>query len=259
MTSHSHQIFAALPATGSLAANVARTLAIGHRELAGAGYGAAVLGPVGGGGVHVDETICGRAAAGLDGFFAQAAARARAFAARLNGPVTRLVVPVLPYDLYFPSLWRHQAARRAMPDFASLAAQLGADPRGWVDLVEELVAALAPQEVVILPAPLRAAQVLAALVPAAGLAAQDTPPAAMPDTALAMLQRLYRSGVRISPRQAARLAEVHARQPQPAPLASFAPLEAARLRQRFGADIDRLAGLPGVRIGLAAGLACAAE
>lgn len=257
-----HHIFASLPASGALAAGVARALACHPAQLAGAGYGPAVLGPVAEGGVHVDETIAGRAIAGLEGFFAQAGVRAAAYGARLNGPVARLVVPLLPYDLYFPALWRHLAARRAMPDFATLEGAIAAQRRGWVELVGELMAALQPAETVVLPAPVSVTQVLGALVPGAGLSGPALEPctAAMPDTALAMLQRLYRAGVTVSPRQAQRLAEVHARQPQPAALAAFEPLAAAKLRRRFGADLERLGQMKGLRIGAGAtGLACAAE
>ena len=53
--------------------------------------------------------------------------------------------------------------------------------------------------------------------------------------------------------------QFHARQPQPAPLAAFSALEAARLRRRYQADLATLAARPGVRIGAAPELVLAAE
>lgn len=254
-----HHIFVSLPATAGLGAQVARALVLGRADLAAAGYGSAALGQVAAGGLHVDETIAGRARAGLSGFYPLARARAEAFGARLRGPVGRLVVPALPYDSYLTALWRHQAERRAMPAFAELAPQLVALSRGWVDLVAELISALNPTETVVLPAPLRAADVLDALVPEVRLSAEASPEPQAPDTALAMLQRLYRAGVSVPPKQARRLMAFHSRQPQPAPLAAFSPFEVAQLRRRYRADLAQIAQLPGVRLGAGIGLAYAAE
>lgn len=254
-----HHIFASLPATSGLGAQVARALVLGRAALAEAGYGPAVLGPVAAGGVHVDETVAGRAGAGLSGFFPQAGVRARAFGTKLGGPVGRLVVPALPYDSYFPALWRHQAVRREMPAFDELAPQLLALSRGWVEVVEELIAALQPAETVVLPAPVAVADVLTALVPDVPIAAQSAPEPRLPDTGIAMLQRLYRSGTVIAPKQVQRLMAFHARQPQPAPLAAFSALETAELRRRYLDDLRRLEALPGLRLGSGLGLAFAAE
>ena len=135
-------------------------------------------------------------------------------------------------------------------------------------MVAEMMAALCPREVVLLPAPVTMAQVLAALVPEAGLRAEEPvqAPAHLPDTALAMLQRLFRQGVALPPRQVARLVAVHERNPQAAPIAAFAPLQAAALRRCFAAELCALAARPGVRIGAEDwggaehwGFACAAE
>lgn len=259
MDTREHHIFAALPATEGLGATVARSLAQARRPLAAAGYGPAVLGPVATGGLHVDETILGRAAAGLGGFFAQAPERARVFARKLQGPVGRLVLPVLPYDSYYPALWRHLAQRRAVEDFDTLAPELAAQARGWPDLVAGLIAALNPREVVILPAPVQAEDVLAALVPEIALSPRPGAVRDVPDTALAMLQRLYRAGATVPPQQLARLVAFHARQPQPAPLAAFSPLDSGLLRRRFRQDLARITALPGVRLGAAQGFAIAAE
>lgn len=239
-----HHIFVSFPATAGLGAHVARSLARGGERPRG---------------VQVNEGMAGRAAVGLSGFFAQMRPRAEAFAAKLDGPVGRLVVPVLPYDSYFPALWRHQAARRAMPDFEALAPGLLGTARGWAEVVEDLIAALKPAQTILLPAPVAVDDVLSALVPEGAARATPGLDPRLPDTALAMLQRLYRSGVQLPPRQVSRLMAFHLRQPQPAPLAAFAPLDVAQLRRRYSRDLARLERLPGVRLGAGVGLAYAAE
>ena len=262
------RIFIAPPMFGPLPGAVARGLSQGQGALAAAGVGAAALGPVPGAGVIVDQSVFGRPVAGLSGFFAQAGARAGALAAQLGAPVGRLVVPVVPLDLAYPALWRAVAARRAVAPFDALAEGLAGQARSWGAVLEEIIAALAPREVVLLPAldpggPVTVAHVLAALVPEAGLNAEEPPhtPAHLPDTALAMLQRLFRQGVALPPRQVARLVAVHERSPQAVPIAAFAPLQAVALRRSFAAELGALAAKPGVRIGVDSplGFACAAE
>jgi hypothetical protein len=249
MSMTEHHIFSTAPGFGPLCASVARGLAQGRAELAAAGYGPAVLGPHAAGRIHLDETLMGRAAAGLTGFFPMAPLRMRRFAEKIQGPVGRLVVVVQPYDVYFPQVWRHQAQRRAMPDFADLVPALSNESRGWADIVAEMQAEFCPRELVILPTPVTPSEALAALVPGVMLALEPSGPAQVPDTGIAMLQRLFRAGVNIAPRQAQRLMSFHVQQPQPAPLAAFSVLEAARLRRRYARDLERIAAMPGVRIG----------
>lgn len=260
MTKTEHHLMICAPAMAGLAGQVARALAQGRDRLAEAGYGAAAIGPSASAQIHIDETLIGRVPQGLAGFFPQVGGRARDYAGRLGGPVGRLVITTLPYDLYYPMMWRFLAQRRAVQPFAEMAELLVARERGWVELVSELSAALGARETVILPAPVRGEEALAALVPGASL---PMPPAAaqenVPDTGLVMLQRLYRTGATIAPRQIQRLMQFHARQPQPAPLAAFSALEAARLRRRYQADLATLAARPGVRIGAAPELVLAAE
>ncbi|MDF2139925.1 hypothetical protein [Paenirhodobacter sp. CAU 1674] len=242
-----HHIFLAAPGFGPLGACVARSLALGRAALTAAGT------------IHVDETLMGRAGAGLSGFFPMAPQRMRRFATKIQGPVGRVVLLTQSYDTYFPQIWRHQAQRRAMPDFGDIAPALVRDQRGWADLVAEVLRELKPRDLVVLPAPVTPAEVLAALAPGVALPVAPLDTVQLPDTGLAMLQRLLRAGVSIAPRQAQRLMAFHAEQPQPAPLAGFGVLEAARLRRRYEQDLDRIAAMPGVRIGAMVPLAIAAE
>jgi hypothetical protein len=169
----------------------------------------------------------GRLGAALDGFFPDAAARARGMVTGCQP--SRLVLTIAPYETYLPAVWCALAQRRAMPGFATLAPGLLASPRGWADLAADLRAAFGPLPVTVLLQP--------------GVIA-----AALPDTALAMLQRLYAAGVRLPPRQMARLAAVHARLPQAEPLAAFSAAAAQGLVRRLAGDLARLAAMPGVAI-----------
>lgn len=259
-----HHIFLATPAEAGLIGPLARTLSTGRAALAAAGHGApvpapvseAVPGPVSAsvlgpqtGGVHLEDSILGGAEAGWTGFFEGAGARAAALAARLSGPVGRLVVPVSGYDTLYPLLWRERAMAGAVAPFAEAAGALALRARGWPEVLREIVAALRPRVLVVLPEPAGLPEICAALVPGAALEFAPLRPRRRPDTGLAMLQRLYGQGVALPPRQINRLLKFHDRLVQPAPLAAFAPLEGARLRRRFRAELARLGAHPQVQIG----------
>lgn len=209
-----------------------------------------------GAGISVEDALMGRLPGGLSGFFSDASLRARSHAARQERPLGRLVLLLPPRDIYLPQLWRQLAQRRQMTPFAEMAETLSDERRGWHEVACEIIGALAPRETVILTRDPCAAEVLDALLPGEGeadrlsqlIAALPAPQAAtqIPDTGLAMLQRLYRQGVSLSPRQSARLAAHHARQPQPDPIAAFTPEQRARLRARDAQDLQKLAALPGI-------------
>ncbi|MDF1621508.1 hypothetical protein [Pseudothioclava nitratireducens] len=255
-----HHIVLSTPASSGLSGPVLRALSTAREALEAAGYGTVAPGPEPRAQLHVDETIAGRPASGLADFFSLAAPRAQDFGARLGGPVGRIVLPVMPYDLLYPKLWRQQAQRVAMPDFAQIAPELAGRSRGWVALAQDILAAFAPRELIVLPMPQGADEILAALLPdlALTVGAGAARPA-MPDTAIAMMQRFHRAGLALPARQIARLVQFHARQPQPAPLAAFDALDAARLRKRYQADLSQLAALPGLRIAQETCLPLAAE
>ena len=188
---------------------------------------------------------------GWDSGFAGLAPRAEALARQLQGPVGRLVVPVQSYDALYPALWRVLATQQRMPDFAACGPALAARQRGWVEILREIVRALRPAELIVLPAPRDQAELAEALVPGVALRAAPLRGLNLPDTALAMVQRLYGQGLRPPHRQMGRLLQFHAHLPQPAPIAAFAPLKAAHLRLRFEAELVRMARHPQVRIGAA--------
>lgn len=185
----------------------------------------------------------GRLFAGMSGFYPEAGAQARALLAAPDMPVGTLALLIEPYETHFPALWRAQAWRRAVPGFDTLAPGLVTMARGWCDVVGDLRDALGPRRIVILAMPFDPARAVAALCPQA--APPPPPVEPVPDTALAMLQRLYRQGIRLGPRQRARLIAFHATQPQPAPLAAFTPPQAEALRARYGDDLECLAALEG--------------
>ena len=254
-----HHIFIASPASGALGAHIARTLASGQKDLAKAGYGAAVLGPHRKGQIHLDAALIGQAECGLFHFFGDARARASQFAQRLSAPIGRVVIHTLPYDQYYPMMWRHLAVTRALNPFAGATARLLERPRGWVQVIEDLHAALQPQEIVVLPAPVLVDEALAALVPGAHLDARTPTLPDHCDSEIAMLQRLHRANVSLAPHQAQRLSKFHARQPQGAPLAGFNVLDARKLRQRYCRDMAQIATMARTRIGADLEFAIAAQ
>ncbi|KFE34555.1 hypothetical protein [Thioclava atlantica] len=258
MTRH-HHIFIAAPASGGIGAQMARSLSGAQKALAQAGYGPAVLGAHREGQIHLDTTLIGDAAAGLFHFFARAGERAECFAEALGGPVGRLVLHLPCYDAYYPMLWRHLAERRALKPFEGAVEQLAGRGRGWLEVVAELKTALDPREIVLLPAPALAEEALAALVPGARVIARSIRQERQSDTAIAMMQRLHRSKIRIRPKQMERLARFHEGLPQGAPIAEFDPLTASRLRRRFQQDLRRLVAMDRVRIGADPALAVAAQ
>ena len=68
------------------------------------------------------------------------------------------------------------------------------------------------------------------------------------DSAITMLQRHYRQGVRFAPGQRDRLLAFHAHQPQIARESGFAGLQLADLRGRYVADLATLARTDGIRV-----------
>ncbi|MEZ5685814.1 MAG: hypothetical protein R3D78_07915 [Paracoccaceae bacterium] len=244
-------IFLANAAMPRLCSAFARSLPANARIIARAGLGPVLEAPAQGGGVLVDHSLLGAPEEGWDSGFAEVGTRAEGLAAQLAGPVGRLVVPLASYEALYPALWRSLAAGRVMPAFDACAPALAARARGWVEILREIVLALRPAELILLPAPRDQAELGQALLPALALRQAPLRGAQLPDTALAMVQRLHGQGLRPPRRQMGRLLQFHARLPQPAPIAGFSGLDAARLRLRFEAELQRLARHPRVRIGAA--------
>lgn len=244
-----HHIFLSTPMTAPLMSALARSLSTGRKALRRAGHGEPVLGPGATGGLHLDAAIFGAADLGLERFFVDCGARARAFKEQINGPVGRLVLPLAGYEAIYPHLWRDLAARRLIEPFADLAPALAERPRGWIEAISEIVAALQPRELILLTGEVTLAEAAEALAPGAALQLAPLPTRKLPETGLAMLQRLYADGVTPPARQIRRLMQFHARLPQTAPMAAFDPLVAARLQRRFAQELARFAAHPMVRIG----------
>ena len=223
-------IFIAPPASGPLPVQLTRAVTLGGAE------------------IRLNGRVLGRLFAGLSGFYPETEARARDLASGLDAAVGTLVLLIHPYVEYLPALWREQARRRAVPDFAEIAPVLADTPRGWPEVVKDLRRGLSPRRTVVLATPFDPAAALETLCPTAELPAPAADKPAMPDTALAMLQRLHRQGVMLGPRQRARLLAFHERQPQPAALAAFAPSEAEALRVRYDQDLGRIAALRDVDV-----------
>lgn len=244
-----HHIFLSTPMTAPLMSALARSLSTGRKALRRAGHGEPVLGPGASGGLHLDAAVFGSAEQGLERFFIGCGARARAFKEQLNGPVGRLVIPLAGYEAIYPHLWRDLAAAQSVAPFADLAPALADRQRGWIETISEIVAAFQPRELILLTGEVTLAEAAEALAPGAALDLAPVPVRNLPETGLAMLQRLYADGVTPPPRQIRRLMQFHARLPQAAPVAAFDPLVAVRLQRRFAHEIERFAAHPMVRIG----------
>ncbi|WP_376872545.1 hypothetical protein [Albirhodobacter sp. R86504] len=241
-----HHLLASAPFASPLNAALSRSLGRSRAQMARAGF--ALNGAPTRAKVVVSEKLFGYSASGFENFFSNAVARAAVTAGRLDGPIKRLVIQATPQSELFPALWRGIAARAQVDSFESHKDKIFGATRGWAELIEDLVNVIEPAEVVVLTGKPSQLAACAELVPGARIDIDNFEDPAMPDTALAMIQRLYTQGQVLPPRQVLRLQSWHARLPQCAPLAAFTQAEAAYLDARFADDMDRVSCLGRVRI-----------
>jgi len=114
-----------------------------------------------------EENMLGHMAANLRRaeFYAQAAARLRAYAALLPVPPRRIGLGIRSYADYWISAYRYSLPRHDLPEFAELRGALAAQPRSWCDLVTDIGAAFPGVELLVWPQ-----EALATALP--GIAAQ---------------------------------------------------------------------------------------
>ena len=241
-----YHLLASAPFSTPLNASLMRSLGRSRAPLARAGY--ALNGDPLRAKIAVSEKLFGHAASGFENFFSHASTRAEITAARLDAPIQRLVIVATPQVDLFPALWRGIAARCQIDSFESHKNAIFGATRGWADLVEDLLNTIEPAEIIVIPGTPSVSAAAAELVPGAQIEVDASVDPVMEDTALAMIQRLYRQGKTLPPRQLLRLQAWHARLPQGAPLASFTAPEAEYLNARFEEDMDRLGALKRVRI-----------
>ena len=241
-----YHLLASAPFASPLNAAMMRSLGRSRAQLTRAGY--ALNGTPLRAKVTVSEKLFGHAATGFENFFTHASTRAEITAARLDAPIQRLVIVATPQVDLFPALWRGIASRCQIESFESHKNAIFGATRGWADLVEDLLNTIEPAEIIVIPGTPSVQEAAAELVPGAQIETDPTLDPVMPDTALSMIQRLYRQGKTLPPRQLMRLQSWHVRLPQGAPLARFTAPEIAYLNARFADDMDRLSALSRVRI-----------
>ncbi|MBY6090033.1 hypothetical protein [Maritimibacter alkaliphilus] len=201
-----------------------------------------------------EENIPGRMLHFYQGrFYPAAAARLRALKAALPGPVAHLVYVIRPYDTLYVSAYRKRAEDRPVEPFAAIRPRLMAMDRGWVDMVETLVERLTPARVTVVDYAARgtSAALLAHLLeggPAGLEEPEEVVNLSATDAALEALQAVYASGGTLERAAWKAVIAEHAEDRAPRGFAAFPAEEAAVLRGRYEADMERLARMAGVTL-----------
>lgn len=200
-----------------------------------------------------DETIPGRSVHLYSGrFYPAAEARAAALAPALGGRVAHLLFVIRPYDAFFSAVHRARAARRAVPGLADFAAALDGLDRGWPELIAGLQQALRPERFTVIEADdgqgaALAARLLPDLAPA-DLAAEGTAAAPMTDRALIAIQEALAADPKLPQDAIEGLIAQHAGDAADLGFARWPETVAARWRDRYAADLDRIAAMPDIAL-----------
>jgi hypothetical protein len=182
-------------------------------------------------------------------FFPAAGARAAALRLALGKPVDRLAIVIRPYDDMFRIAWRHAAVAGGAEELGDSARRIAGFRSGWTEVIEALADVLGTGEIDVHTMPADPFDVFSALLPEPieGLRRIEPMPE-LTDSAVAMIRRHARQGVKFAPGQKERLIAFHARQPQDDDLPGRLPaLALADLRGRYVADLSILSRTPGVR------------
>lgn len=200
-----------------------------------------------------EENIPGLMRNFYDGLFYPGSGRRLAtLATALDAPPVHLLFLLRSYDTLFVSAYRKRAEDNPVPPFAEVAPQFLAITRGWPEIVVELRDILKPRRLTVLTHETRGTSrdLLARLVPGLDPARLAEPGRTMnlsaTDAGLAALQARYRAGEKLARPAWQQVIRDHAGDRTPRGFAGFAAADAARLRARYAADLDRIAALPGV-------------
>ena len=187
-------------------------------------------------------------------FYPAADARLAALRQGLGAAEIAAVLVVRPYDELFRSAYRKRAEDKPCPPFAQIAPALVEMDRGWPDSVAAIQTHLAPARLTIVDYPARGASVdvLERLVPEARARAGKDPATRVnlsaTDAALAALQEQYHRGVRLARREWKAVIKSFRNHNEDQGFARFTSCQTTRLRQRYDADLRRLANMPGVTL-----------
>lgn len=200
-----------------------------------------------------EENIPGLMRNFYDGqFYPGSENRLRSLASALPGPVEHCLFITRDYDALFMSAWRKRAEDNPVPPFADLVPQFMAMDRGWPEIVAELRDLLAPKRLTVIPYDRRGSSVdlLHRLAPDLEGVALREPARSLnlsaTDAALEALQARYRAGEELKERQWRQVIADHAGQTEPRGLTGFPDADRAALRERYAADLKRLAAMGGV-------------
>ncbi|MGD9866083.1 MAG: sulfotransferase [Pseudodonghicola sp.] len=206
-----------------------------------------------------EENVPGRMMHFYSGrFFPAAETRAQALAQALGGPVggpvAHLVYVLRAYDGFFVSAHRKRAVQRSVPDFASFRAQLRGLDRGWPELIALLQSHLRPERFTVIDYGQRgqSRDLLARLLPDVAAAELREPAQVLnlsaTDRALEAIQARFAAEPRLAQAEIDRLIAAHAEDRADLGFASFPETERRDWRDRYAADLDRIAAMPDIAL-----------
>lgn len=202
-----------------------------------------------------EENVPGRMMHFYSGrFFPAAEPRAQALAQALGGSVEHLVYVLRAYDGFFVSAHRKRAVQRSVPGFAALRAQLQALDRGWPELIALLQAHLRPERFTVIDYRQRgqSRDLLARLLPDVAAAELREPEKLLnlsaTDRALEAIQARFAEDPKLPPAEIDRLIAAHAGDRADLGFATFPEEERRQWRDRYAADLDRIAAMPDIAL-----------
>ncbi|GHG79887.1 sulfotransferase [Pseudodonghicola xiamenensis] len=181
------------------------------------------------------------------------AALARAFGQDLD----HLLYVISPYDVFFSRFHRQRAGRRAVPEIAEFTAGLDGMDRGWPELLEILQTAFRPKRFTVIEAGAETGSDLAvrllggqALPVAAQVdpAGEATGGVSITDRALVAIQQGFAADPKLSREEIDRLIASHAEDHSDLGFARLPEAAAHRWRDRYMADLDRIATMPDIAL-----------
>ena len=202
-----------------------------------------------------EENVPGRMMHLYNGrFFPAAEARAGALAQALGGPVAHLVFVVRDYTGFFVSCHRKRAVQRRVPDFADFRAALGGLDRGWPELVAVLQEYLRPRRFTVVEYGQRgqSRDLLARLLPDVSAEELGEPETRVnlsaTDRALEAVQARFAESEKLPQAEIDALIAAHAGDDSDLGFAAFPEAERCRWRDRYAADLDRIAAMPDIAL-----------
>lgn len=186
------------------------------------------------------------------GFYPFASNRLQALAQALPTRPAHLIYVLRSYDELFVSAYRKRAEDNAVPPFRDLVPVFTGFTGGWPLIVTLLREILQPDRLTVLThAPGRSSlDLLHTLVPETADLPLQPPDRVVnrsaTDAALIALQARYRDGETLVREEWQSVISSHSHRPEPGGFACFPDAERRILRDRYAADLDLVAGLPGI-------------